>query len=92
MTRIQEIYGKYAGMTGAVKGVLVERAGSKYAPTSILNNSIQKQMDDIDDIIENLQDKLKTEQDRYISQFTALETLISQMNSQSSWLASAFSY
>ncbi len=91
MVRIQEIYTKYAGMTGAVKGILVERAGSSHAPTTILNNRIQQQLDEIDDYIERLQDRLKTEQDRYISQFTALETLVSQMNSQSSWLASAFS-
>ena len=34
-----------------------------------------------------LQDTLKMEQDRYIKQFTALESVIAQMNSQSSWLS-----
>ncbi len=90
MVRLQEINNKYAGMTGSTKGILVERAGSPFAPTTILQNELQKQMDSIDDVIEGLQDKLKMEQDRYISQFTSLEMLISQMNSQSSWLASAF--
>ncbi len=90
MVRMQEINRKYAGMTGSTKGILVERAGSTFAPTTILKNSLQKQMDSIDDEIERLQAKLKIEQDRYISQFTSLETLISQMNSQSSWLSSAF--
>ena len=77
-------------MTGATKGILVERAGSIYAPTTVLSNSIQKQMERLDDYIERLQDKLETETDRYISQFTSLETLISQMNNQSSYLSSMF--
>lgn len=90
MVRLHKLTEKYASTTGATKGILIERAGSKFAPTSIINNSMQKQMDDIDDVIERLFDKLETEQDRYIAQFTSLETLISQMNSQSSWLSSSF--
>lgn len=91
MVKMDTIMSKYAGMTGATKGILVERAGSVYAPTSILKNSLQKQIDEIDDYVDDLKDKLKMEQDRYISQFTKLETLISQMNSQSSSLSSMFS-
>lgn len=90
MVRLQSVMEKYASTTGATKGILIERAGSKYAPTSILTNSMQKQLDAIDKEIDRLTDKLSVEQDRYISQFTNLERLISQMNSQSSWLASAF--
>jgi flagellar hook-associated protein 2 len=37
--------------------------------------------------ITNLQSQLSTEQDRYISQFTQMERLINQMNSQSSYLS-----
>jgi flagellar hook-associated protein 2 len=90
MTKIKAVMDKYAGMTGATKGILVERAGSTYAPTSVLSNTIQKQIDSIDEYIEKLKDKLETETDRYISQFTSLETLISQMNSQSSYLSSLY--
>ena len=90
MVRIKSVMDKYGTMTGATKGILVERAGSIYAPTTVLSNSIQKQMERLDDYIERLQDKLKTETDRYISQFTSLETLISQMNNQSSYLSSMF--
>lgn len=92
LTRIGSIMDRYGKTTGATKGVLVERAGSVHAPTSILKNSLQKQLDSIDTYIDKLNDKLKTEQDRYISQFTSLETLINQMNSQSSYLSSMFSY
>lgn len=91
MTSMKTIMDRYASMTGATKGILVERAGSSYAPTTVLKNGIQTQIDDIKDYIDRLKDKLSTEQDRYISQFSSLETLISQMNSQSSYLSSMFS-
>jgi len=91
LTRIKDVMDRYGSMTGATKGILVERAGSIYAPTTVLSNSLQKELDSIDNYIERLQDKLETETDRYISQFTSLETLISQMNSQSEYLMSMFS-
>ena len=47
-------------------------------------------MNSLDDVIERLNTQLKTETDRYIKQFTNLETVISQMNSQSSWLSQSF--
>lgn len=87
MACLTTITEKYASTTGARKGILIERAGSIYAPTSIKSNYLQKAIDSIDDNVERLQDKLETETDRYIKQFTNLETLIQQMNSQSSWLS-----
>jgi flagellar hook-associated protein 2 len=90
MARLTKITDKYAGTTGATKGILIERAGSVYAPTSILQNSLQKSMDSLDTLIDRLNKQLKTETDRYVKQFTNLETVISQMNSQSSWLSSSF--
>ncbi len=92
MENMSTVIDRYASMTGATKGLLVERAGSIYSPTSVLQNSIQTEIDDIDDILATLQDRLETETDRYISQFTQLETLISEMNSQSSYLSSMFAY
>lgn len=78
---------KYVKTMGATKGILIEKAGSTHAPTSVLSNSLKTEIDDVDKILENLKARLKSEQDRYISQFTQLETLISQMNSQSSYLS-----
>lgn len=89
MARLTDITEKYASTTGATKGILIEKAGSIYAPTSILKNSLQKSMNSQDTMIDRLTKQLKTETDRYIKQFTNLETLISQMNSQSSWLSSS---
>lgn len=78
---------KYVKTMGATKGILIEKAGSTHAPTSVTSNALQSEIDDVDKILKNLQERLKSEQDRYISQFTQLETLISQMNSQSSYLS-----
>lgn len=88
MTNIKTIMDRYASTTGATKGILIRRAGSEHSVTSVLNNSLLDQMNEIDDKISRLTTQLTTEQDRYISQFTQLEMLISQMNSQSSWLTS----
>ncbi len=91
MNQIKDVFDKYAGTSGAVKGVFVQIAGATESPLSMLDNSLLDQMNDIDDEIDKLQDKLETETERYYSQFTSLETFISQMNSQSSWLSSQFS-
>ena len=88
MTRMKAVTDRYAATTGATKGILINKAGSTYAATSVLSNSIQKQMDSIDKTVSSLEDILEAEQTRYQNQFTNLETLISQMNSQSSYLSS----
>ncbi len=92
MSQLDTIIDRYAGMTGSSKGLLVEKAGSTHAPTTIVQNYMQEEIDNANDALERLLDQLETEQDRYISEFTALETLISEMNSQSSYLSSMFSY
>ena len=44
-------------------------------------------METINKKISDLQNRLKMERDRYIKQFTSLESVIAQMNSQSGWLS-----
>lgn len=78
---------RYAGTTGAVKGILVQQAGTPLSSLSLLDNAWQKQIDSLGDQITKWQDKLSTQVDKYTSMFAKLETLISQMNSQSSTLA-----
>ena len=87
MTNMKKVTDSYA-KTWGTKGSLIARAGSEAAATSLTDNEIYTSMKDIDDIITQLQSRLKSEQDRYLSQFTTLETLIAQMNSQSSYLSS----
>lgn len=74
--------------TQGTKGILVQKAGSTLAPSTLYKNTLQNKLDDIDTQIEKWQDKMAEQVDRYTSKFTALEKLISQMNSQSSALAS----
>ncbi|WP_294473652.1 flagellar filament capping protein FliD [uncultured Intestinimonas sp.] len=87
MASIQKVTDRYAATTGATKGILIEKAGSQYSPTSALNNTMLSKIQDVDDEIERWQGKLSDQVDFYTNKFTQLEMLINQMNSQSSALA-----
>ena len=87
MASIQSVTEKYAATTGATKGILIEKAGSQYAPSTALSNTMLDKMEDIDEQIEKWQDKMTNQVDYYTNKFTQLELLINQMNSQSSALA-----
>lgn len=87
MASIQEVTDRYASTTGATKGILIEKAGSKYATTSALNNTMQEKLEDLDEQIARWQDKMSNKVDYYTNKFTQLEVLINQMNAQSSALA-----
>ncbi len=78
---------RYASKNGNSYGRLIEVAGSEKKPTTLMNNEIYKQLEDMQNVIDRLQEQLSTEQDRYISQFTTMETLLNKMNSQSSYLS-----
>lgn len=87
MTSMEALCKKYASTTGATKGILIERAGNTASPLSLTNNAFFKEMEEIQTLIDTLNDKLKSERTRYNNQFTNLEVLMSQMNSQSSYLS-----
>ena len=74
-----DLYGKTTGG----KGILVDKAGSLLAPSTLYTNSIQKELNSIDEQIEKWQDKMNDQVDHYTNQFSKLEQLIAQMNSQS---------
>ncbi len=69
-------------------GCLVEVAGTEKISNSMTKNQIYNQLKDMQEAIEKLKSALTVEQDRYIKQFTTMEQMISQMNSQSSYFAS----
>lgn len=93
-TNLKKVMEKYVKTTGAMqdKGVLIRKAGSKSSAMSMTDNTYYSQLQSIEKLISSLNDRLKTERDRYVKQFTSLETLISQMNSQSSYLSSMSGY
>lgn len=88
MSRLKVRLDKYAATTGATKGILIEKAGSQYSPTALLQNMLQDKIDSYDDVIDTLTDQLNDKIDFYTSKFSKLETLIARMNSQSSYLSS----
>ena len=86
MQNMKNTLDTYGRTTGATKGILVEQAGTPLSSLSLMNNTWQKEIEKINTDIEKWQDKLSTQVDRYTQQFSRLEQLINQMNSQSSAL------
>lgn len=79
-----EMYGKTS--IGS-PGILVKKAGTTLSSYSLSSNEIQDQIDNVQKEIEKWQDKMSDRIDFYTNQFTQLEMLINQMNSQSSALS-----
>lgn len=86
MQALKQPLDQYGKTTGG-KGILVDKAGSPLAPSTMYNNTIQKELNRIDEQIEKWQDKMSDQVDYYTSQFSRLEQLIQQMNSQSSYFS-----
>lgn len=84
MQTMQNTLNTYVKTTGEPKGVLITRAGSVKAPTSLNSNSLKSQIDSYDNQIDRWQDKMADQIDRYTTQFSRLEQLIAEMNSQAS--------
>lgn len=68
---------------------IVDKAGS--AATTVLDSyKMGKRIKELDKRIESMEDRLVRLEDRYYKQFTAMESALSRMNSQSSYLAQQF--
>jgi flagellar hook-associated protein 2 len=68
-------------------GVLIDKAGLDTNSTDD-DNYISDEIDEYDDIIEDLQDYLEDEQEKYWAEFSALETALNSLNTQSSMITS----
>lgn len=79
---------RMAYKNGGSYGKLIDEAGSEKVSLSLTKNLIYSQLEEMQNTIDKLNSQLKTEQDRYISQFSQMEVLISQMNSQAGYLSS----
>lgn len=71
------------------KGVLIEKAGL-IGDSTEFNNLMDNDIKDTNDAINEMIVRLNDKETRYYQQFTALEQYVSQMNSQSAWLAQSF--
>ena len=87
MQNLKGVIDKYANTSTGSQGILIQRAGSQYAPTSVNSNALQQEYENLSTQISKWQDKMTDRVDYYTRQFTALEQLMSQMNNQSSMLA-----
>ncbi len=66
---------------------IISQAGSDSDSYTLVDTSfIGKEITEINSNISTAQDRMNSAEDRYYSQFTAMEEAISQLNSQSSWL------
>ncbi len=88
MNGVKKVFDEYGKTEGASKGIFVKRAGHESSALSMLDNSIQKEIDEYDDLIEKLKEKLEKEVEKYYNMFASLETYISNMNAQSSMFMS----
>ncbi len=75
---------KYASVTGATKGILVDEAGHEDSATSLLYNNMQEKIDAFQKLITTWEEKLADKVDYYTAQFTRLEVLMANANSQMS--------
>lgn len=84
--RIKDIIDSATTSAGVTKGSLVALIGDQNN-TSKYGSSIYDQIKGINDDITNYTQEMKDKQNRLYNQFTNLETLMQQMNTQSSWLS-----
>lgn len=89
ITNMEKTIEKTVGTTGGNYGSLVRIAGIANTSTQT-ENTISKQISTYSDMIETLKDRYKDEQERYWKQFTNLEKVMNNYNSQSSWLSQQF--
>lgn len=88
-TKLQNVFKD--AVVGNEKGVgsLVSLAG-KGTVDGQGSSMISKRISEIDKAVTNLKDRLKSEEARWFNKFSALETLLARMNSQSEYLASLY--
>ncbi len=87
MARAKSTINTYASTSIGSYGVLVNKAGTKSKSLTLMNNTLQKKYNSLEEQIERWQTKMSDKVDYYTRQFTQLEKLMNEMNSQSSALA-----
>ena len=89
LQRINDIFKDYTRTTKNVNGkmgIFVEKAGIK-GTASEINNNLYKELEKREKNIKEMEDRLLERENKYYYQFDQLEKYMSQMNSQSAWLA-----
>lgn len=89
--RLKTVCSNAANTSSASRGTLVSLAGVKGKGTE-KDNVIYKRLQNISTKLTELQRQYDTRKTRYWKQFDSMETSLSSLNSQQSWMQSAFSY
>lgn len=87
MSNLRSTLQQYASTSIGSPGILVNKAGSTLSSYSLNNNELNDQITNLQEQVEKWQTRMSDRVDFYTNQFTRLEMLINQMNSQSSMLA-----
>lgn len=87
MSSLRSTLQQYASTSIGSPGILVNKAGSTLSSYSLNNNELNDQITNLQEQVEKWQTRMSDRVDFYTNQFTRLEMLINQMNSQSSMLA-----
>lgn len=87
--QLNQIMKSAANRSSGSPGVLVQLAGAEGYGTDT-NNTLSRELVDIEERIKDLQDKYDKEKQRYWNQFNSMESILANFNSQSSMIQSQF--
>jgi flagellar hook-associated protein 2 len=85
--KLSTVFNRYVKTYGYTKGILIEKSGASEASASLTSNTWYNAINSLEEQIEKWQDKMSDKVDYYTTKFTNLETLVNEMNSQSSMLS-----
>lgn len=93
MHKLDETLTSAVKTTGArnEKGSLVQIAGMKTG-TAATDNSIFDQLKSIQNLISDLEERYENQQDRYWKQFSSLESIMGNLNSQTTYIQQLMSF
>lgn len=91
MQQVNKVFDNAVRTSSTNRGSLIKKAGLE-SGSSATDNEIYKQMKSVQDRISSLQDKYDSKEEYWWKVFTNLETMMSDLNSQSSYMSSYLGY
>lgn len=82
---LEDIINKNVGTVGE-KGILLKKAGME-GDRTVKENAIEEEIDEYEKRIQVLMTRMADKEEQLYSRFSKLETMMSKLNQQSSWLA-----
>jgi len=81
----------FTGMATRLDGYIDQLIKSNTGLIPSRMDSVDQRIDNLNDDIADVEDRVEMSRERYMSQFTAMETALSEMQQQSSWMQSQLS-